>query len=139
MSVPLIDVIRPYFFTGMDLGSGVQDALGLLHVDEYDTACDDDAIVISGVARIDSTNPSSPFFSPHAGGGAPIGSQGPDEGIVKWEWHDVGIRFRITSPRLAANALPIGDVSDTAVQNLLTALGPTTGTNPSSASISALP
>jgi large repetitive protein len=67
--VALFDVIRPYFFVAMDLGAGVQNVLELLHVDEYETAWDDDGIVVWGVARLDSENPRSPVFSPRAGGG----------------------------------------------------------------------
>ncbi|NLX10004.1 MAG: hypothetical protein GXY36_10145 [Chloroflexi bacterium] len=127
----MLDVLRPYFFIGMDLGPGVQDALALLHVDEYETAWDDDAVVIWGVARIDSDDPSSPVFSPHAFGGAPAGSTGPSDQDLKWEWHDVAVRFRATIARRAAAALEIAQVTSSDVQNVLQALGPDTGTAPS--------
>ncbi|HEX2472383.1 MAG TPA: hypothetical protein VHJ59_06500, partial [Nitrososphaera sp.] len=130
MTIPLLEIIRPYFFAGMDLGSGVQNVLSVLHVDEYDTAWDDDAVLISGVARIDSDDPRSPFFSPQAGGGALAGSPGSSDDVFKWEWHDVAVRFRLTLARRAANALP-RQQTPTDVKAVLESLGPDTGTAPS--------
>jgi hypothetical protein len=120
--LPLIDVLRPYFFVGMDLGPGVSDMLAALHVDEYDTSWDDDGVVLWGVARIDSSDSTSPVFSPRAGGGAL--AQGDSQGI---EWHDLAIRFRMTVGRRPAAALPRSGVSDTQVGAVLDALGPSTG------------
>jgi hypothetical protein len=131
MTIGLLDIIRPYFFAAFDLGPGVHDALSVLHVDEYETAWDDDGVVISGIARIDSENPSSPFFSPHAGGGAPAGSGGSStsNSVMKWEWHDVGVRFRLTLSRRAATALPLAQVTLADVATVLDALGPSSGTD----------
>ncbi|WP_394847004.1 hypothetical protein LZC95_05995 [Pendulispora brunnea] len=116
----LIDILRAHFFVGMDLGPGVSDILAALHVDEYDTAWDDDAVVIWGVARIDSADSTSPVFSPSTTGAA-----APGNGI---EWHDLAIRFRMTAARRPAAALPITDISDAEVRKVLSALGPATGT-----------
>lgn len=127
MNVALLDIVRPYFFAGMDLGSVIQEALALLHVDEYDTAWDDDAVLISGVARIDSNDSRSPFFSTQAGGGTGVGSSGSSNDMVKWEWHDVAIRFRITIARRAANALPLAQLTSPDVSAVLRTLGLDTG------------
>ena len=129
MNIGLLEVIRPYFFADMDLGPGVQNILALLHVDEYDAAWDDDAVVISGVARIDSDDPNSWFFSPQAGGGALANSPGGSNSFVKWNMHDVAVRFRITIARRAANALNATQVTVPGVQTVLGALGPATGTD----------
>ena len=131
MKVGIIDVIRPYFFVGVDLDPGVQDALASLHVDEYATARDDDAVVIFGVARIDSDDPSSPFFSPKTGDGALASSSGGSKSTnLKWEWHAAAIQFRITIARRAAEALPLAQInaSDSTV---LESFGPDVGANAS--------
>jgi hypothetical protein len=124
--VALLDVIRPYFFVGMDLGPGVHSVLEMLHVDEYETAWDDDSVVIWGVARIDSEDPSSPTFSPHAGGGAD--SQKDHSSDI--EWHDIAIRFRLTTARRPAGSLPVDvdSITDSDVRTVLTSMGPTSGT-----------
>lgn len=120
--IPLIDVLRPYFFTGIDLGAGVQSVLELLHVDEYDTAWDDDGVVIWGNARIDSDNPNSPVFSPSAGGGAKVNDEKPT-----FDFHNlVVVRFRLSAARRAAGALTISGTSD--LNTVLNSLGPTSGT-----------
>jgi hypothetical protein len=106
--VPLFDVLTPYFFAGVDLGPGVHRILGLLHVDEIDAAWDDDAVVLSGVARIDSDDPTSFFFSPQAGGGS-VNTDGADpfsDDTGLWEWHDLSVRFRLTVARQATQVLP---------------------------------
>lgn len=125
--VPLFDVLSPYFFAGVDLGPGVHRILGLLHVDEIDAAWDDDAVVLSGVARIDSDDPDSFFFSPLAGGGAPNVSGGAlysdDTGL--WEWHDLSVRFRLTVARQATQVLPPADVTDASLRALLESFGAT--------------
>ena len=109
--VSLLDVVRPYFFVGMDLGPGVHEVLELLHVDNHDVAWDDDAVVLTGVARIDSTNPDSPLFSPYAGGRKP--AAGAD--VPVWSFHDVSVGFRLTVPRRPAAALVSANVSDPGV------------------------
>lgn len=128
MTVGMLDIIRPYFFVGMDLGPGIQSALAALHVDEFESTWDDDGVVIWGVTRIDSDDPSSPFFSPQAGGGALTNPNSSSDDALRWEWHDVAIRFRLTLARRAADALRPGQVSSTDVQNVLSLLGPDTGT-----------
>ena len=107
-AVPLLDVARPYFSVGMDLGPGIQDVLELLHVDAHDDAWDDDGVVISGIARIDSSNPASPVFSPFAGGAKPA----PDTARPVWDWHDVAVRFRLTVARQPAAALHARTLAD---------------------------
>jgi large repetitive protein len=124
--IALIDLLRPHFFVGMDPGPGVRDILAALHVDEYETAWDDDAISIWGVARIDSNDPTSSVFSPRAGGGAL--AAGSADGI---SWHDLAIRFRMTSARRPAAALPRVQVTNAPVRAVLEALGPDTGTTAS--------
>src|SRR5262245_19873314 len=126
----LFDSLTPYFFAGVDLGAGVNDILALLHVDELDAAWDEDGVVLWGVARIDSDDPSSFFFSPRSGGGPvardPQGNPLPDAEV--WEWHDLSARFRLTVSRQAAGVLPATGVTDTNLRALLTALGaPTPG------------
>jgi hypothetical protein len=128
MKVGLLEIIRPYFFGGMDLGPGVQNALASLHVDEYEAAWDSDAVVITGVARIDSEDPSSPFFSPQAGGGfstSPTSTS--SNGILKWEWHDLAVRFRVTAARQAARALQLAQITGPE-STVLESLGASTGT-----------
>jgi hypothetical protein len=117
--IALIDVVRPYFFAGVDLGPGIQSALELLHVDDYDTAWDDDGVVIWGDARIDSDNPQSPVFSPSAGGGAQSGDVG------RFEWHNIVVHFRLTAARRAAGAVTVSGAGD--LTTLLNSLGPTSG------------
>jgi len=136
MKLALLDILRPYFFAGMDLGPGVnlgpgvQDALGTLHVDEYDAAWNADAVVISGIARIDSENPSSPFFSPRAGGGSPSSpTSASSNDLIQWEWHDVAVRFRITVARQPAAALQLPQIIGPAA-TVLGAWGSETGTTP---------
>ena len=120
----LIDVIRPYFFIAPDLGPGVQSVLELLHVDTYDTAWDDDGVVIWGDARIDSDNPQSPVFSPSAGGGAQAAGD-----VGRFEWHNIVVHFRLAASRRAAGALTVSAPSD--LKTVLDALGPASGTAPS--------
>lgn len=119
--VPLIEIVRPYFFMSLDVGPGVQSVLELLHVDEYETAWDDDGVVIWGEARIDSDDPQSPVFSPSAGGGA----QAPGN-VGRFEWHNIGVHFRLTAARRAAGALTISAASD--LKTAVDALGPSSGT-----------
>ncbi|MEQ1504942.1 MAG: hypothetical protein ABMB14_22105, partial [Myxococcota bacterium] len=126
--VPLLDVVRPYLFVGVDLGDGVHHVLEMLHVDELDTAVDDDAVVIWGIARIDSDDPRSPVFSRQSGGGA-LAQPPPKDGAPVWEWHDVAVRFRMTAARRAAESLPVADLTDAALRALLDGLGPTSGTD----------
>jgi hypothetical protein len=127
MKVALIDILRPYFFIGVDLGPGVQQALSSLHVDEYDTAWDDDAVVISGIARMDSDNPSSPFFSPQAAGSSASSPSSTLYGRLEWEWHDVAVRFRLTAARQPAAALDLDDINPV-TSIVLASLGSATGT-----------
>ncbi len=101
-------------------GRVYRSALELLHVDEYDTAWDDDGVVIWGDARIDSDNPQSPVFSPSAGGGAQSGDVG------RFEWHNIVVHFRLTAARRAAGALTVSGAGD--LPTLLNSLGPTSGT-----------
>lgn len=122
-AVSLLDVVRPYFFVGMDLGPGVHDVLELLHVDEHDVAWDDDGVVIGGVARIDSTNPGSPVFSPFAGGAQPD----PDAKAPVWDWHDVAVRFRLTVARQPAAALDAASLTDADLRTAIAALGAAAG------------
>ena len=117
----LIDVVRPYFFIGPDLGPGVHSVLELLHVDDYDTAWDDDSVVIWGDARIDSDNPQSPVFSPFAGGGAQAAG-----GVGRFEWHNIVVHFRLTAARRAAGALTVSGASD--LKTVVDLLGPALGT-----------
>ena len=121
-AVSLLDVLRPYFFVGMDLGPGVHDVLELLHVDSHDGAWDDDGVVITGAARIDSTNPASPLFSPFAGGQKPD----PAAKTPVWTFHDISIGFRLTVARRPAGALNAGTLSDTDLRAAIGALGSTT-------------
>ena len=83
MAVGMLDLIRPYFFAGFDLGAGVHHIIELLHVDEYDSTWDENAVVIWGIARIDTANSQSSFFSPQAGGGGAAHLPGSD--WVRWE------------------------------------------------------
>jgi large repetitive protein len=124
--VALLDVVRPYFFLGIDLGPGTQDILELLHVDEYDTAWDDDGVVVWGDARIDSDNPQSPVFSPSAGGGALASGD-----VGRFEWHNIVVHFRLSAARRAAGALPVAGITDPTVATVLNSLGPTTGSGAS--------
>ena len=120
-AVSLLDVVRPYFFVEMDLGPGLHEVLEFLHVDSHEIAWDDDGIVVTGVARIDSDNPSSPLFSPFAGGHQPD----PNQPRPAWTFHDISFGFRLTAARRPAAAL----VSSTLTSNLraaVDALGPTT-------------
>lgn len=131
MEVALIDILRPYFFVGMDLGAGINDVLSFLHIDEYDAAWDDDAVVISGIARIDSDKPASPFFSPLAGGGSTASStSNPSNDPMQWEWHDAAVRFRITLARRPAAALQVEGITNTEVSKVLDALGNSSTTDP---------
>ncbi len=127
MRLALVDIIRPYFFIGVELGPGVQQALTILHVDEYDAAWDDDAVVISGTARIDSDDPSSPFFSVNATGRPSTSPSSTSTSPLEWEWHDVAVKFRLTAARQPAAALQLSDITHDS-SNVLEALGNDTGT-----------
>ncbi len=130
MKVALLDILRPYFFGGADLGPGVQDVLASLHVDEYAAAWDADAVVMTGIARIDSDNPASPFFSPRAGGGSPSSPTSTSSNdFIQWEWHDVAIRFRLTAARQPAAALQRSQITGDP-RTVLDSLGSDTGTAP---------
>ncbi len=126
MAVGMLDLIRPYFFAGFDLGAGVHHIIELLHVDEYDSTWDENAVVIWGIARIDTANSQSSFFSPQAGGGGAAHHPGSD--WVKWEWHDSSIRFRITIARKAAESVSTVLINtSTELQDVLEALAPNPG------------
>jgi len=120
--VSLLDVVRPYFFVGMDLGPGVHEVLELLHVDSHEVAWDDDGVVIAGVSRIDSSNPGSPLFSPFAGGR----KLDADAKTPVWTWHDVSIGFRLTVARTPAAAVNATTLSDPGLRAAIGALGSTT-------------
>jgi hypothetical protein len=109
----LLEVIRPYFFAGVVLEPRVRAALELLHVDEYDTAVDDDGVAMWGVARIDDPAQGAPSFELFTAD-------------ATFEWHDVAIRFRLTSARLPAASVVPALFSDAAVANVVEALGPAT-------------
>ncbi|RYY57439.1 MAG: hypothetical protein EOO09_02395 [Chitinophagaceae bacterium] len=111
MAVGIIDLIRPYFFAGFDAGAGLQELLSKLHVDEYDTAWDEEAVLISGIARIDSTDNESPFYSPSAGGGNSPDT--PFDQWVKFDVHDILLKFRLSIAREAAGALDVSGLSVT--------------------------
>ena len=118
----LLDVARPYFFVGMDLGPGVHDVLELLHVDAHDVAWDDEGVVITGVARIDSSDPFSPLFSPFAGGNKPD----PDAKTPVWTFHDISIGFRLTAARQPGAALDATTLTDPALRTAIAVLGSAT-------------
>ena len=94
-SVSLMDVVRPYFFVGMDLGPGLHEVLEFLHVDSHEIAWDDDGVVITGETRVGSTNPSSSLFSPFVGGHQPDS----DQPRPARTWHGVSIGFRLSAAR----------------------------------------
>jgi large repetitive protein len=120
--VSLLDIVRPYFFVGVDLGPGIHEVLELLHVDSHDVAWDDDGVVVTGVARIDSTNPSSPLFSPFAGGQKP----NPYAQTPVWTFHDISIGFRLTVARRPAAALDTTTLTNAGLRAAIGALGSTT-------------
>jgi hypothetical protein len=108
----------------MDLGPGVQGVLDLLHVDEYDSAWDDDGVVIWGVARIDSEDPKSAAFSALAGGGAL--AQGAE--VPTFDPHRAFVvHFRLTVARRAAAAVNVATILNTDLSTLLNSLGGTAG------------
>lgn len=109
----LVDVVRPYVMAGASLQPEFQRVLELLHVDEYDTAVDEDAVVFWGVARIDQSATGQPTFP------------SPGSGEVTFEWHDLAVRFRLTAARLPAAAVDPGQL-DPAVGAALEAMGSTT-------------
>lgn len=122
----LADVVRPYLFLGVDLGPAVQELLEFLHVDEYDTAIDDNGVAIWGIARIDQSSSGSPTFSPFAGNQPNSGAD--SDAAIAFDWHDPSITFRLTTARQPAASLDPTQLSDAAVQAALGALGPGTGT-----------
>jgi hypothetical protein len=75
----LVDVVRPYVMAGASLQPEFQRVLELLHVDEYDTAVDEDAVVFWGVARIDQSATGQPTFP------------SPGSGEVTFEWPDLAV------------------------------------------------
>src|SRR5690242_1240128 len=105
----------------MDLGPGVHEVLELLHIDSHEASWDYDGVVIDGVARIDSTNPASPLFSPFAGGHKP--DPGSDTPI--WTWHDVSLGFRLAAARRPAAALDATTLSDAGLRAAIGQLGST--------------
>lgn len=127
--VPLVDALTPYFFAGVDLGPGVHDVLAVLHVDELDSAWDDDGVVVWGIARFDVEDPNNTTaFTPRAGGG-PVargedGQPRPDAEV--WDLHDVSIRFRLSIARRGTEVLPPTSITDTSLRGLLQAFGGTT-------------
>lgn len=137
-SLALLDVVRPYFFLGMDLGPGVQDVLELLHVDEYDVAFDDSGVAVWGIARIDSTSSHSPTFSPFADNTS--GGADSSNGKFSFDWHDSAIQFRLTTARQPAASLDPSQLTDTGglpagvlaadVRAAIEAYGPGAGTAP---------
>ena len=122
----LIDVVRPYFFLGLNVGRGVQEVLEFLHVDEYHSTWDETGVLIRGIARIDSTQSSSPVFSPLAGNQSPDNT--PSDQKFEMDWHDAAVNFRLTLARLPGSALVPSDITDTGVRAVIEALGPSSGT-----------
>ena len=114
----LIDVVRPYFFLGVDVGPGVQDILEFLFVESYESSWDDDGVAVWGVARIDATSTVAPTFKPFAG-------------RIEFELRDASINFRLTAARLPAASLVPADLTDVDVNSAVTTLGPSAGTAPS--------
>ncbi len=110
----LVDVVRPYVMAGASLQPQFQHVLELLHVDEYDTAVDEDAVVFWGVARIDESATGLPTFP------------SPRSGDVTFEWHDLAVRFRLTAARLPAAAVDPAQLSDPDVRAALQAMGSAT-------------
>ncbi len=109
----LIDIVRPYVMAGASLRSDVQRVLELLHVDEYDTAVDEDAVAYWGVARIDDSATGLPSFP------------APTQDDITFEWHDLAVRFRLTAARLPAAAVDPTQLNDSDVRSALQAMGST--------------
>ena len=108
----LVDVVRPYVVAAATVPPEFRQVLELLHVDEYDTAVDEDAVVFWGVARIDDSSTGLPALPTSRVGGA-----------VTFEAHDLAVRFRLTAARRPAAAVTPAQFADPTVAAAVTAMG----------------
>ena len=120
----LIDIVRPYVMAGASLQAEFQHVLELLHVDEYDTAVDEDAIVFWGIARIDDSAGGGIARIDDSAGGLPT-FPSPSRNVT-FEWHDLAVRFRLTAARLPAAAVVPAQLNDPDVRSVLEAMGSAT-------------
>ncbi|MEU5155644.1 hypothetical protein [Glycomyces sp. NPDC021274] len=112
----LVDLLRPYFFIGVDLGDEVNGVLEFLFVDTYEESWDEDGVVVYGVARVADESTAALGFS--------LGS-GTDD--LVFDPKDVTVDFRLSVARRAAACLVPTDVTDTGLRGVLEALGPAEG------------
>ncbi|MEQ1567607.1 MAG: hypothetical protein ABMA64_18335, partial [Myxococcota bacterium] len=110
----LLDPVGPYFFGGADLGPAVHGVVSRLFVETLQTAWDETGVVLAGVARIAEAGGSRFSF---------LGAE--------WDFHDAGVTFRLTVPRLPTGVLPAAEVEDPSLLALLNAWGADSGTAPS--------
>lgn len=108
----LTDLIRPYFFLGVDLGDEVGRILSWLHVDEYEEAWDDDGVALSGIARI-ADDAAQPLGFSFSGG----------DNDLEFDPHDIAVHFRLSVARRAAASLVSDDLNDE-VKKAVKAFGP---------------
>ncbi|MCH7230803.1 hypothetical protein L0U85_08065 [Glycomyces sp. L485] len=115
-NLALIDLIRPYFFVGVDLGEEFNQILEFLHVDEYEEAWDDDGVVICGVARVADESTGVLAFS--------LNSNAPGASDLEFDPQDTAIDFRLSVARRPAESLSADDLTDSGLQTAVRALGP---------------
>ncbi|WP_199041171.1 hypothetical protein [Glycomyces salinus] len=115
-NLALIDLIRPYFFVGVDLGEEFNQILEFLHVDEYEEAWDDDGVVIHGVARVADESTGVLAFS--------LNSTAPGASGLEFDPQDTAVEFRLSVARRPAGALSADDLSDSGLRTAVRALGP---------------
>jgi large repetitive protein len=109
----LFDVIAPYLLTGADLGAVWHPIITTLFVDSCELECDDDAVVLSGVAKLkgDVQNPTFSITPQGINFGTSASvpddhdpNQAKSNGAV-FDWHDISVAFRMSARRRPSSTI----------------------------------
>ncbi|WP_211231849.1 hypothetical protein [Amycolatopsis balhimycina] len=109
-SLTLLDLVAPYVLGGAAIGEPLHELVSALFVQDVETSFDDAGVVVGGMARFSAdltANP--PRFTPPAsisfGGTVNVGHRTARHDGAWWDFPDVAIRFRLSTPRASSPAV----------------------------------
>ena len=138
----LLDVVSPYVMGGAAIGQPWHELLSALFVTEVETAFDDNAVSISGIARfsadVTSNQPLFTYTPPASISFAGSGALDVDHRTARtdgafWDFPDIAITFRLSAPRISSPTADLvvsggpggtpAPLANAGVRNVLAGLG----------------